>query len=252
MNHAFEDIEVKINAPLLLEDALRRKRKRCVIATGSMSDPYQPCEKTLMLMRQCLKIIDSYNFGVSIITKSDLILRDIDLLLSINAKAKCVVQMTITTADENVCRIVEPGVCTTKRRAEVLQILHEHGIPTIVWLCPLLPFINDSWNNIARIIEYCCDTGVYGIVTFGLGLTLREGDREYFYKNIDAYFPGLQDRYSKIYGMDYILPIPEHETRYHQFQALCDKNHLIHDTQKLFTYLSDLDAKDESPQLELF
>ena len=100
MNHAFEDIEVKINAPELLEQALKHKRKRCMIGTGSMSDPYMPLEKELKLTRKCLEIIDKYNFGFTLITKSDLVLRDLDLLKKINEKTKCVVQMTITTFDD--------------------------------------------------------------------------------------------------------------------------------------------------------
>ena len=124
MNHAFEDIEVKINAPELLEQALKHKRKRCMIGTGSMSDPYMPLEKELKLTRKCLEIIDKYNFGFTLITKSDLVLRDLDLLKKINEKTKCVVQMTITTFDDELCRIIEPNVCVTSRRIEVLKILH--------------------------------------------------------------------------------------------------------------------------------
>ncbi|MDY3091780.1 MAG: radical SAM protein, partial [Erysipelotrichaceae bacterium] len=123
MNHAFEDIEVKINAPELLEQALKHKRKRCMIGTGSMSDPYMPLEKELKLTRKCLEILDKYNFGFTLITKSDLVLRDLDLLKKINEKTKCVVQMTITTFDDELCRILEPNVCVTSRRIEVLNIL---------------------------------------------------------------------------------------------------------------------------------
>ena len=128
MNHAFEDIEVKINAPELLEQALKHKRKRCMIGTGSMSYPYMPLEKELKLTRKCLEIIDIYNFDFTLITKSDLVLRDLDLLKKINEKTKCVVQMTITTFDDELCRIIEPNVCVTSRRIEVLKILHENNI----------------------------------------------------------------------------------------------------------------------------
>ena len=123
MNHAFEDIEVKRNAPQLLEQALRSKRRRCMIGTGAMSDPYLHLEKELKLTRRCLELIDEYGFGVAIQTKSDMILRDLDLLKSINRKTKCVVQMTLTTCDEELCRIIEPNVCTTARRLEVLNIM---------------------------------------------------------------------------------------------------------------------------------
>lgn len=147
--HDFEDVEVKRNAPKLLEAALRKKRGRCMIGTGSMCDPYLPIEKSERLTRRCLELIDRYGFGFSVLTKSDLVLRDLDLLKSVNAKAKCVVQMTLTTFDEALCGILEPNVCTTSRRFEALKILRDEGIPTVVWLCPILPFINDTEETCA-------------------------------------------------------------------------------------------------------
>ena len=180
--HDFEDIEVKQNAPELLEETLKRKRKRCMIGTGSMCDPYIPLEKELGLMRRCLEIIDRYGFGVTPQTKSDLILRDIDLLASINKKAKAVVQMTLTTADDELCKLIEPAVCPTSRRFEVLCACRDAGIPTVVWFSPLLPFINDTKENVEGIIDYCARAGVKAILCFGMGLTLREGSRDYFYK----------------------------------------------------------------------
>lgn len=167
-NHDFEDIEVKQNAPALLEQALRSKRRKCMIGTGAMCDPYMHCEETLGMTRKCLEIIDRYGFGVTVQTKSDRILRDLDLLRSIHKKAKCVVQMTLTTYDENLCRILEPNVCTTKERVKVLQVMKEHGIPTIVWLSPILPFLNDTRENIEGILESCVQAGVYGIICFGM------------------------------------------------------------------------------------
>lgn len=184
----FEDIEVKQNAPELLENRLRRKREKCMIGTGAMCDPYMYCEKDLRLTRRCLEIIDHYGFGLAIQTKSDLIMRDIDLLESINKKSKCVVQMTLTTYDEALCRKIEPNVCTTHRRYEVLKEMQARGIPTIVWMTPDLPFINDTEENLKGILGYCKDAGVKGIIKFGFGVTLREGDREYLYKCFDRDF----------------------------------------------------------------
>lgn len=209
MQHAFEDVEVKKNGPELLEQALRRKRKRCMIGTGAMSDPYQPLEKELRLTRRCLELIDEYGFGLAIQTKSDLILRDLDLLKSISRKTKCVVQITLTTSDEDLCRILEPGVCTTKRRIEVLRILKEEGISTLVWMTPILPFLNDTKENIEGILDACAREKVYGIMNFGIGLTLRDGDRQYFYRKLDHHFPGLKQRYVETYGNAYELPVPE-------------------------------------------
>ncbi|MBO5461067.1 MAG: radical SAM protein [Ruminococcus sp.] len=185
--HDFEDIEVKQNAPELLERALRSKRKKCMIGTGAMCDPYMHCEENLNLTRRCLEIIDRYEYGLAIQTKSDRILRDLDLLKSINEKAKCVVQMTLTTYDERLCQILEPNVCTTKERVKTLKIFHENGIPTMVWLTPILPFINDTKENIEGILDYCIEANVYGIICFDMGVTLREGDREYFYAALDKY-----------------------------------------------------------------
>lgn len=125
--HPFEDIEVKQNAPELLEKALKSKRKKCMIGTGAMSDPYMHCEEDLRLTRRCLEIIQENGFGVTIQTKSDRILRDIDLLSEINRSAKCVVQMTLTTYDDGLCRILEPNVCNTKRRIEVLEEMQKEG-----------------------------------------------------------------------------------------------------------------------------
>ena len=198
--HPFEDIEVKRNAPELLEKALKSKRKKCMIGTGAMSDPYMHCEEQLQLTRKCLEIIKKYGFGVAIQTKSDRILRDIDLLDEINKEAKCVVQMTLTTYDDDLCRIVEPNVCNTKRRIAVLEEMQKRGIPTIVWLTPILPFINDTEENITAILNECARVGVKGIIDFGMGLTLREGDREYYYAALDKHFPGLKEKYIREFG----------------------------------------------------
>ena len=138
MEHDFEDIEVKENALSLLEEALRRKRKRCMIGTGAMTDPYIPLEMELQNVRKALSLICDYGFGIAIQTKSDRIMRDIDLLKKINDKTKAVVQMTLTTYDDSLCRKIEPGVCVTSRRVSVLKEMHAAGIPTVVWLSPIL------------------------------------------------------------------------------------------------------------------
>ena len=207
--HAFEDIEVKQNAPELLEQALKSKRKKAMIGTGSMSDPYMHCEEQLGLTRKCLEVICRYGFGAAVQTKSDRILRDIDLLEEINRKAKCVVQITLTTFDDALCRIIEPNVCNTKRRIEVLQAMKERGIPTVVWLTPILPFINDTKENIQVILDACAQAQVKGIICFDMGLTLREGDREYYYAALDRHFPGLKEKYIRTYGGAYEVTSPD-------------------------------------------
>lgn len=252
MKHDFEDIEVKQNAPELLERALRSKRKKCMIGTGAMCDPYMHCEEQLGLTRKCLSLIDEYGFGVAIQTKSDRILRDLDLLTSINRKAKCVVQMTLTTYDEDLCRIVEPKVCTTKRRYEVLQIMRENGIPTVVWLSPILPYINDTRENIEGILEYCRAAGVYGIICFGMGLTLRQGDREYFYAVLDRHFPGLHEKYHRKFGYAYEIPSDRSGELMQYFRSFCRENHIVGDVDKVFEYLREFPVDKGYEQLSLF
>lgn len=252
MKHDFEDIEVKQNAPELLERALRSKRKKCMIGTGAMCDPYMHCEEQLGLTRKCLSLIDEYGFGVAIQTKSDRILRDLDLLTSINRKAKCVVQMTLTTYDEDLCRIVEPKVCTTKRRYEVLQIMRENGIPTVVWLSPILPYINDTRENIEGILEYCRAAGVYGIICFGMGLTLRQGDREYFYAALDRHFPGLHEKYHRKFGYAYEIPSDRSGELMQYFRSFCRENHIVGDVDKVFEYLREFPVDKGYEQLSLF
>ena len=205
MEHDFEDIEIKENAIELLENALKRKRKKCMLGTGSMTDPYIPLESKIGNVRKALALANQYGFGFTLITKSDRILRDLDLLKSINDKTKCVVQMTLTTYDENLCKKIEPNVSTTRERFEALKKLNEAGIPTIVWLCPILPFINDTEENITGILEYCIEAKVYGVICFGMGLTLREGNREYFYSQLDRLFPHMKEKYICTYGMQYQL-----------------------------------------------
>jgi len=250
MDHPFEDIAVKENALELLEDALRRKRKPCMIGTGSMSDPYIPLEMELGMTRKSLELIEKYGFGATVLTKSNRVLRDLDILQRINGKTKAVVQMTLTTADEALCRIVEPGVCITAHRVEALKTLHRAGIPTVVWLCPILPFLNDTEENIRKIVEYCADAGVKGIIHFGMGLTLREGNREYFYGALDRHFPGLKVRYIQTYGNAYELPSPNAARLERIFRAECDKYGIWHDNDRIFRYLNELEEKSE--QMRLF
>lgn len=241
--HDFEDIEVKQNAPELLEKALKAKRQKCMIGTGSMSDPYMHCERTLGLTRKCLEIIYRYGFGVAVQTKSDLILRDIDLLDDINRRAKCVVQITLTTYDEGLCRIIEPNVCGTKRRIEVLEAMRDRNIPTVVWLTPILPFINDDPENITAILEACARVKVKGIICFDMGLTLREGDREYYYAALDRHFPGLKERYIRTYGNAYEIPSPNSGELMRLFRSFCGEQGIMDTPEACFDYLNVLPEK---------
>ena len=252
MNHAFEDIEVKENAIALLEAALRRKRKRCMIGTGSMTDPYIPLEMEIGNVRKALTLIEAYGFGFTVITKSDRILRDIDLLQKINEKTKCVVQMTLTTYDEELCKKLEPNVSTTRERFAVLETLGEAGIPTVVWLSPILPFLNDTAENISGILDLCIEAKVYGIICFGMGMTLREGNREYFYSRLDQLFPGMKERYIHAYGNQYVLDSPNSVDLMRLFHAACEPAGIVHDNARIFAYLSAMDKADEYSQMSLW
>ena len=243
--HPFEDIEVKQNAPELLEAALRSKRKKAMLGTGSMTDPYMPCEEKLCLMRRCLEIISKYEFGVSPLTKSDMILRDIDLLDEINRKAKTVVQMTLTTYDDDLCKILEPNVCNTKRRIEVLEKFRERGIPTVVWLTPICPYINDTPENITAILEECARVGVKGVICFDMGLTLREGDREYYYAALDKHFPGVKEKYISRYGNAYEVPSPHSRELMDLFRKTCKKYGMLYRPEECFKYIEEFPDKYE-------
>lgn len=251
MDHDFEDIEVKENALELLEAALKRKRKKCMIGTGSMTDPYIPAELKLGNVRKALTLLYEYGFGFTVITKSDRVLRDIDLLQKINERAKCVVQMTLTTHDDELCKKLEPNVSTTAERFRALLRLRDAGIPTVVWLCPILPFINDTEENIAGILGYCIEAKVRGIICFGMGVTLRDGNRQYFYSQLDRHFPGMKEKYVRAYGTQYALGSPNGKHLMDMFHHHCTHHGIMHDPTQIFQYLGALDAKQGSRQLSL-
>ncbi len=252
MDHPFEDVAVKINAPELLEDALRRKRRRCMIGTGSMCDPYLPLEKDLRITRRCLEVIERHGFGVSVLTKSDLLLRDLELLKRINEQAKVVVCTTFTTYDEDLCRILEPNVCTTARRFEMLKACREAGLSTGVWLCPILPFLNDTEENLLGLLDYAFSAGAALIMNFGMGVTLRDGDRQYFYQKLDAHFPGMKERYIRAFGDRYQCPSPRSARLEHVFRQACRARGVLCEPDAAFAYLTAFEDRRAGEQLDLF
>lgn len=251
MDHSFEDIAVKENALELLELALMKKKKKTMIGMGAMSDPYMPLENQLFYTRKALQLALKYQYGITLITKSNLVLRDLDLLKQINQQTKCVIQMTLTTYDENLCKILEPHVCSTKERFETLKILHQAEIETVVWLTPILPFINDNLENLKGILDYCRQAHVKGIICFDMGVTLRKGNREYFYQQLDRYFPKMKEKYMKTYGEAYILSSPHNQELMDYFIKYCKKYHIMYDHQQIFAYLKHYEQK-QFQQLQLF
>jgi len=242
MNHVFEDIEVKRDAAKILQSQLAKRRKPCMIGTGAMCDPYIPLEEELQITRQCLKVIEKYGFGLAILTKSARILRDMDILKAINAKAKCVVQVTLTTHDEGLCRIIEPSVTGTIGRFNLLKTMRDAGIATVVWLGPILPFINDTEENLRGILEYCIAAGVRRILCFGFGVTMREGNREYFYKKLDEYFPGMKQQYMKSFGNSYHCGSPNSAKLMEILKETCIKCDILNNLDEVFRYTSQFDA----------
>lgn len=252
MSHEFEDIEVKAKAEELLEHTLRRKRSKGMIMTGAFTDPYVPIEEELMLTRRCLNQIERFDFGLTIQTKSKLILRDIDILEKINRKTKCVVAVTMTTYDEKLCGMLEPNVSTTHERYEILLAMKEHGIPVIVLMTPILPFINDNIENIRGLMKYCIDAGVYGIMNDGMSLTLRPGSRDYYYGQLDRLFPGMTARYEEAYGDAYELVSPNKDELMQYFRTTCDDNGIVHDRQELLRYMREYKNKTIGTQMTIF
>jgi len=245
INHDFEDIEVKRDAPRILEEQLRKKRKPCIISTGSMCDPYIHLEEKLEITRQCLILIEKYGFGVSLLTKSARIMRDLDILQAINKKTRCIVQMTMTTYDEKLCRIIEPNVSTTLERFHVLEAMRDAGIPTTVWISPLLPFINDTEENIRGLLDYCIKAKVKGIVSFCFGTTMRDGSREYFYRCLDRHFPGIKQKYIEKFGDKYECYGDESLQLRELAKEICRKNGIIYNHEELYSELYNIEPKEE-------
>ena len=238
MDHTFENIEVKENAAQILDHQLSKRRHRCMIYTGAMCDPYLHIEEELNVTRMCNEVISKHQFGLCIQTKSNRILRDIDLLEEINEKSRCVVELTITTFDEKLCKIIEPNVCTSYERYLVLKECQRRHIPTVVWITPLIPFLNDTPENLLGILDYCVDSGVRGIVSFDFVLTLRDGNREFFYNCLDKFFPGLKQDYIFQFGQKYECFSPNRSQLTSLLKSVCDKYGIVSDTDKVFEFRS--------------
>lgn len=223
----FGRVRVKENALRLIRDDLRRKRNKGVIHTGAMSDPYTPAEKSLNLMRHSLELINAYRFGVAIATKSTLVTRDIDVLQDIRERAPVTVSITITTADDKLAKKIEPYACSSSARFAALKEMAEAGIFCGLLMMPILPFINDSEENIVAIVHQAHEAGakyVYG----HMGLTLRDGQREFFYDHLDKDFPGLKEKYISTYGKRYQANSPRSKHLYQVFKNECKKLGLLY------------------------
>ncbi len=218
----FENVAVKKDALSILASELSKKRKKSILTTGAMSDPYVHIEKQLLLMKETLNLVYKYGFGISVLTKSTLILRDLEMYKKINEAHKAIVQLTITTADDALAKIIEPHVALPSERFDALKQFSDAKITTGIWMTPILPFINDTIDNIKRIVENASASGVSFIVSFGMGTTIRAGSREYFYEQLDKSFPTLKNKYIHTFKDKYICDSPNAKTLTKVFESLCE------------------------------
>ena len=228
----FDEVTIKKDALRILRDDLSSKRKKGVIAMGSMSDPYNPFEKKLCLTRHALELIDAYGFGVSITTKSDLILRDIDILKQIASHSPVIVKITITTPYDELSKIIEPNVCESSKRFNTIKILREHGIYSGILLMPCLPMIEDNFESVKKLVDSAKEVDARFIYPF-FGVTLREGSREYFYDHLNRYFPNLKDKYIQRYGNQYICHSNQRDKMYNWFSKYCDSFAILTDMNRI-------------------
>jgi len=223
----FDEVRAKENTLALIERDLKSKRKTGIIATGAMSDPYNPFEKEYCLTRGALSLINIHHFGVSIYTKSDLIKRDIDILREIQAHSPVIINITITTCDDELCKKIEPNVAMSSKRFATVKHLTDNGIFTGILLTPILPFLEDTEENIKGIIRLAYENGAKFIYPFW-GVTLRQNQRSWYYKKLDELFPSIKQKYIKLYGNNYECPSPKTTELRQLFQKECDKLGLLY------------------------
>lgn len=228
----FDTVRAKENCIEILRNELRRKVRTGIIGTGSMSDPYNPFEEKEEITRKALMLIDAYNFGVTVITKSDLITRDIDIYKDIAKHSPVLCNMTVTTADDNLCRKIEPNVCLSSERFEALAKMSEAGLKVGITLTPVLPFVTDNEENLLTIVKYAHECGVKYIHA-GFGMTLRENQRDYYYKNIDIIFPGITEKYRQYYGERYNCVVPQANKLWRKFSAECEKHGILYNMREI-------------------
>jgi len=224
----FDTIKPKHDAILILERELIKKRKSGICGMGSMSDPYNPLEKRLELTRSALKLFLKYGYGTTIITKSNLILRDIDLLQKINEHHSVLVNITITTADSSLQRKIEPYSSTTIERFEALKALNDAGIKAGITLMPILPFVNDSLEQLDALIELAHQYNVNHIFAW-FGMTTRDRQREYYFQKLDQFFPGIKDKHKKEFGYQYENPSPNAKQLYERLKEKCEEYNILYD-----------------------
>lgn len=241
----FDLVRGKENALYILEQELSKKRKKGIIGIGSMSDTYNPLEKEYEQTRGALKLISKYGFGVSIDTKSDLILRDIDLLKEINSKNNVIIKFTITTPNDELSKIIEPNVCISSKRLQAIKILSDNGIFTGIMMNPMLPFITDKEEDIRYLVKLAYQNGAKSIHTY-MGMTLRENQREYYFYKLDQHFIGIKEKYIKYYGDKYNCIVPNYKRLYKVFTDECIKYGILYDMKDIIkAYKKEIKSNEQ-------
>ena len=244
----FDLVKRKENALMILERELMTKRKKGVVGIGSMSDTYNPFEKTYLQTRQALELIKRYGFGVSIDTKSDLILRDIDILKQINMNHNVIIKITITTPHDQLSKIIEPHVCVSSKRFQVIKKLSQNGLFVGILLTPVLPFLTDKEEDIKEMVKLAYQSGARFIVTY-FGMTLRDRQRDYYYQQLDHYFPGLHQQYLKYYGNHYQCYSLKAKALYQIFIKECHRYGILY---KMEDIIQAYQKERKPKQLSLF
>lgn len=248
-NPNFEDIKVKMDSTRIFSAELSKRREKVVVHTGAMCDPYIPIENELKITREMLQVIANQGHGLNILTKSTRILRDIDIIDQINHNYKAIVNMTITTFDDKLCSIIEPNVSVSSERFACLKEFVDRGITCGIWLCPILPFINDTEDNIRNIVRRCGEIGIKFIVLFSFGTTKRKGSEEYFYQKLDELFPNMKEKYIKTFKNAYECNSLNSDKLWKVFKEECEKYKIEYDINKTMHYE---DFVADNRQLTLF
>jgi DNA repair photolyase len=244
----FQIVRAKQNAIEIINSELKAKRKKGVVGTGAMSDPYNPLEREYEFTRRALELLNRYNFGVAIATKSDLVTRDIDILKEIKSHSPVIVKITVTIADDELCKKIEPNVASSSRRFEAINQLSKNGIFAGILLMPVLPFIADSKENILKIINLAAQNGAKFIYPY-FGVTLRQSQRDFFYNNLDKEFKGIKERYIKEYGFSYDCPSIRGKELWQLFKSECDRLGMLY---KMKDIIRAYKEAYEEEQLSLF
>lgn len=247
----FDRVRIKDNSTQIIKRDLKSKQKKGVVGTGAMSDPYNPFEEKYRLTREALQLVDENRFGISIATKSNLITRDIDILKRIQAHSPVIIKMTITTYEDELCKKIEKNVCSTSARFKALKELSDNGVYAGVLLMPILPFINDNEENIKNIIKGAYESGAKFVFSYGLGVTLRHNQREYYFKQLRSIFPksNLDKKYIELYGESYENPAINYEHLWNVFKEECKKYNMLYEMKDIIT---DYKNKYEKTQISWF